>query len=40
VRVQNPRSAAFQAHVAEARAAKGATFNVCDVQPVTEVIAP
>lgn len=40
VRVQDPRSAAFQAHVAEARAAKGTSFNICDVQPVTEVTAP
>ena len=40
VRVLDPRSAAFQAHVAEARATKGAAFNICDVQPVTEVVAP
>ncbi|WP_269516160.1 peptidylprolyl isomerase [Brevundimonas subvibrioides] len=40
VQVLDPRSPAFQAHVAEARRARGTTFNVCDVQPVTEVIAP
>ncbi|WP_041761391.1 peptidylprolyl isomerase [Brevundimonas subvibrioides] len=40
VRVLDPRSAAFQAHVAETRAAKGTAFSVCDVQPVTEVVAP
>lgn len=40
VRVLDPRSAAFQAHVAEARAARGTVFNICDVQPVTEVVAP
>ena len=37
VRVLDAGSAAFQAHVAEVRAAKGAAFNVCDVQPVAEV---
>ena len=37
VRVLDPRSAAFQAHVEEARAARGAEFTVCDVQPVAEV---
>jgi len=40
VRVLNARSAAFQARVAETRAAKGTAFSICDVQPVAEVIAP
>jgi len=40
VRALDPRSAAFQAHVAQARAAKGAAFSICDVTPVAEVIAP
>jgi hypothetical protein len=40
VRVLDPRSGAFQARVAESRAAKGTGFNICDVQPVTEVVAP
>ena len=37
VRVLDARSAAFQAHVAQVRAARGAEFSVCDVQPVAEV---
>nr|WP_314433836.1 peptidylprolyl isomerase [uncultured Brevundimonas sp.] len=37
VRVQNTASAAFAQHVEETRTAKGASFNVCDVQPVAEV---
>lgn len=37
VRVLDARSAAFQARVAEVRAARGAEFTVCDVQPVAEV---
>ena len=37
VRVLDARSAAFQARVAETRAARGAEFTVCDVQPVAEV---
>lgn len=37
VRALDARSAAFQARVAEVRAEKGASFTVCDVQPVTEV---
>ncbi|WP_396593961.1 peptidylprolyl isomerase [Brevundimonas sp. R86498] len=37
VRVLDARSAAFQARVAETRAAKGNAFTVCDVQPVVEV---
>lgn len=37
VRVQNTASAAFVQHVAEARAAKGSGFTVCDIQPVAEV---
>ncbi|AQR62519.1 peptidylprolyl isomerase [Brevundimonas sp. LM2] len=40
VRVLDPRSAAFQAHVAEVRADKGMAFSVCDVMPVAEVVAP
>ena len=40
VRVLDPRSAAFQALVAEARATKGNTFNICDVTPIAEVTAP
>jgi peptidylprolyl isomerase len=37
VRVLDTRSAAFRAHVEEVRAARGAQFTVCDVQPVAEV---
>ena len=37
VRVLDARSAAFRAHVEEVRAARGAQFSVCDVQPVSEV---
>ena len=37
VRVLEARSAVFQAHVAEVRAARGSQFTVCDVQPVAEV---
>ena len=37
VRVLDARSAAFRAHVEEVRAARGAQFTVCDVQPVAEV---
>lgn len=37
VRVLDARSAAFQARIAETRAAKGNAFTVCDVQPVVEV---
>lgn len=37
VRVLDARSAAFQAHVAGVRAARGSQFTVCDVQPVAEV---
>ena len=37
VRVLDARSAAFQAHVDEVRAARGTQFSVCDVQPVSEV---
>ena len=37
VRVLDARSAAFQAHVEQVRAARGAQFTVCDVQPVAEV---
>jgi cyclophilin family peptidyl-prolyl cis-trans isomerase len=37
VRVLDSRSAPFQARVAELRAANGARFSICDVQPVTEV---
>ncbi|WP_428150010.1 peptidylprolyl isomerase [Brevundimonas sp.] len=37
VRVLDARSAAFAAHVEEVRAARGAQFTVCDVQPVAEV---
>ena len=36
IRVLNAGSAAFAQHVAEARAAKGAGFTVCDIQPVAE----
>ena len=37
VRVLDARSAAFRAHVEEVRAARGAQFTVCDVQPVADV---
>ncbi|MBU1346956.1 MAG: peptidylprolyl isomerase [Alphaproteobacteria bacterium] len=37
VRMLDTHSAAFQAHVAETRAASGSNFRVCDVQPVAEV---
>ena len=37
VRVLDTGSAAFQAHVAQVRAARGTQFTVCDVQPVAEV---
>lgn len=37
VRVLDARSAAFRAHVEQVRAARGAQFSVCDVQPVSEV---
>lgn len=37
VRVLEGRSAAFQAHVEQVRAARGSQFTVCDVQPVAEV---
>ncbi|WGM30426.1 peptidylprolyl isomerase [Brevundimonas sp. NIBR11] len=37
VRVLDARSAAFAAHVEQVRAASGAQFSVCDVQPVAEV---
>jgi len=40
VRVLDPRSAAFQAHIAEVRASKGMAFSVCDVSPIAEVTAP
>jgi peptidylprolyl isomerase len=36
-RVLDARSAAFQARVAETRAARGRQFSVCDVQPVVEI---
>ena len=37
VRVLNAGSAAFAERIATARAARGAAFSVCDVQPVAEV---
>jgi len=37
VRVLDARSAAFQTHVEQVRAARGTQFSVCDVQPVSEV---
>lgn len=37
VRVQDVRGAAFAQTLAQARAAKGSAFNICDVQPAAEV---
>lgn len=37
VRVQDVRGAAFAQTLADARAAKGSAFNICDVQPAAEV---
>lgn len=37
VRVLDARSAAYQARVAEVRAARGTQFSICDLQPVVEV---
>ena len=37
VRVLNAGSAAFAERIATARAARGAAFSVCDIQPVAEV---
>lgn len=37
VRVQDLRGAAFAQTLAQARAAKGSAFNICDVQPAAEV---
>lgn len=37
VRVQDVRGAAFAQTLAQARTAKGAAFNICDVQPAAEV---
>ncbi len=37
VRVLDARSAAFQARLAEVRAARASAFTVCDAQPVVEV---
>jgi peptidylprolyl isomerase len=39
-RVIDARSAAFQARVAELRAARGTQFTICDVQPVAEITGP
>ena len=36
-RVLDARSAAFQARVAETRAARGRQFGVCDIEPVAEI---
>lgn len=38
VRVLRPASAAFQAEVARVRAARGAQFSICDVQPTAELV--
>lgn len=38
VRVLNPASAAFAERIAAARTARGGSFNICDVQPVAEVV--
>ena len=38
VRVLNAGSAAFAERIAAARAARGAAFSICDVQPVAEVV--
>jgi peptidylprolyl isomerase len=38
VRVLDPRSARFTELVEQARAAKGANFNICDVTPPAEVL--
>lgn len=38
VRVQLPTSAAFQAEVERVRAARGARFSICDLQPAAELV--
>jgi peptidylprolyl isomerase len=38
VRVLNPASAAFAERIAATRTARGGGFNICDVQPVAEVV--
>nr|WP_316628445.1 peptidylprolyl isomerase [uncultured Brevundimonas sp.] len=38
VRVLNASSAAFADRIAAARTARGASFSICDVQPVAEVV--